>query len=186
LTAIFGRNTHRHHLYGAAADLEPAAVLSITPSWIAARGGGMQNRENPRELQTQISERRKQAIVLLEQAIQGLEEEFIPEPPPSAPEQRTPIPVESISEAALEEIRKAIIEIKSQLPTVTATNVVKAEIESDIVQITTEVERPTPRRKTIKVFLESLRDNLAKAAGAGVPALIAAVGAILAKHFNLF
>jgi hypothetical protein len=146
----------------------------------------MQNRENPRELQTQISERRKQAIVLLEQAIQGLEEEFIPEPPPSAPEQPTPIPVESISEAALEEIRKAIIEIKSQLPTVTATNVVKAEIESDIVQIATEVERPTPRRKTIKVFLESLRDNLAKAAGAGVPALIAAVGAILAKHFNLF
>ena len=84
---------------------------------------------------------------------------------------------------ALVEIREAIADIKSQLPRVVTSNVVKAEIESDIIQINTELDRPTPRRKFLKTFLESLRDNLAKAAAAS---LVAGIGAIIAKYFHVF
>jgi hypothetical protein len=42
----------------------------------------------------------------------------------------------------------------------------------------------------MKLYLESLRDNLAKAAGAatagGVVALVALVSGLLAKHFGIF
>jgi hypothetical protein len=42
----------------------------------------------------------------------------------------------------------------------------------------------------MKMYLESLRDNLAKAAGAatvgGVVGLLALVGGLLGKHFGLF
>ncbi len=94
-----------------------------------------------------------------------------------------PASEEPLFEAALTEIRNTIVEIKSQLPTLVASNAVKAEIVSDVAQIDTELERPTPRRKFLKTFLESLRDNLAKGAAAG---LVALVGAILAKIFHVF
>jgi hypothetical protein len=302
LTAIFGRNTDRYNLYSSATDLEPAPVLSITPSWIAARGGGMQNRENIHELPTQIGERKKHAIVLLEQAIQGLEEEFIPEPEPSPPAQvadhqatsnsTTPaiteahirgrllaifhdrrhnadgwVPTSAINmspdvvssqviggvcqqladvglirwnasrsgsdggfifgtakitgkgvaafeagesadidirfpsknapaatspstpddapltDAARTEIRKVISTVMAELPALTLSNSAKADITADINQIEVEIERPSPRRKFLKTFLESLRDNLAKAMATGLVALVAG---LIAKYFHLF
>ncbi len=82
LRAIFGNNTHRYRLYMSAADLEPAPVLNLTPSWIAARSTFAGDefagpRENFHGLRTLIAERKKRALALLGQAIQGLEEEFI-------------------------------------------------------------------------------------------------------------
>jgi hypothetical protein len=94
-----------------------------------------------------------------------------------------PTSEEPMSDPALIEIRDALAEIKSQLPAIATSNVIKAEIVSDIAQIDTELERPTPRRKFLKTFLESLRDNLAKAAAAGLVGLVAA---ILAKSFHVF
>ena len=93
---------------------------------------------------------------------------------------------EPMSEGVLAEIREALVEIKSELPTMAATNAVKSEIHADIIQIEAESERPIPRRHFMKLYLESLRDNLAKAAGAGTAAALAtAVAAILAKYFGV-
>ena len=76
LGALFGQGTPKFKLYRAACDLEPAPVLTITPSWIAARGGGGRNGVNVHELQQDIAERKQRAVALLEQAIKGLEEEI--------------------------------------------------------------------------------------------------------------
>jgi hypothetical protein len=78
--------------------------------------------------------------------------------------QAAPASDDGIPDATLAEIREAIAEIRSQLPAIVTSNATKAEIESDVAQISTELERLTPRRKFLKTFLESLRDNLAKAA----------------------
>jgi hypothetical protein len=64
-----------------------------------------------------------------------------------------------------------------------ASNAIKSDIHADIEQIEIETARPTPRRRFVKVFLESLRDNLAKAAAVS---LVAAIGAILGKFFGVF
>lgn len=93
-------------------------------------------------------------------------------------------PDDALSDAALEELRQAIAEIKSQLPTVSASNAVRTDIESDVAQIHAELDRPAPRRKFLRICFESLRDNLAKAAGAGAAGLITTIGLILAKHFG--
>jgi len=94
---------------------------------------------------------------------------------------------EPVPEAALTEIREALAEIKAQLPAMATSNALKSEIHADIVQIEVETERPSPRRRFMAMYLESLRDNLAKAAGAGtVAALVTAVGGILAKYFGVF
>jgi predicted nucleotide-binding protein len=78
LGAVFGQGTPKFKLYRAACDLEPAPVLTMTPSWIAARGGGGGGRNgvNVHELQQVIAERQQRAMALLEQAIKGLEEEI--------------------------------------------------------------------------------------------------------------
>jgi hypothetical protein len=52
--------------------------------------------------------------------------------------------------------------------------------DADTTKIEVETERPPTRHRFLKVFLESLRDNLAKATAAG---LVAAVATILAKFF---
>jgi hypothetical protein len=95
-----------------------------------------------------------------------------------------------MSDAALTEIREIISTIKSELPALTLSNSAKADITADINQIEVETERPTPRRRFMQLYLESLRDNLAKAAGAatagGVVALVALVSGLLAKHFGIF
>jgi hypothetical protein len=93
---------------------------------------------------------------------------------------------EPLTDAALAEIRATLATIKAQLPAVTASNTVRAEIDADVTQIATEADRPTPRRSFMKLYLESLRDNLARAAGAGTVALVAAVGGLLAKYFGVF
>jgi hypothetical protein len=94
---------------------------------------------------------------------------------------------EAVPDAALAEIRTILAEIKAQLPAITTSNALKAEIDTDITQIEVETERPSPRRQFVKIFLESLRDNLAKAAGAGAAAaLVATLGGILEKYFGVF
>jgi hypothetical protein len=95
-----------------------------------------------------------------------------------------------MSNAALTEIREVVSTIKAELPALTLSNSAKADITADISQIEVETERPTPRTRFMKLYLESLRDNLAKAAGAatagGVVALVALVSGLLAKHFGIF
>jgi|SRR5579862_221519 len=77
LTAVFGRGTPRFNLYRSACDLEPAPVLRVVPDWIGVRGGGGGHEGvNVHELQHSVAERQQQAVALLEQAIQGLEEEI--------------------------------------------------------------------------------------------------------------
>jgi hypothetical protein len=77
LAAVFGNGTPKFKLYRAAFDLEPVPVLTVVPSWIAARGGGGgHDGVNVHELQHGIAERQQRAIALLEQAIRGLEEEI--------------------------------------------------------------------------------------------------------------
>jgi hypothetical protein len=106
---------------------------------------------------------------------------------PSAPSATDDQP---ISDAALAEIRDAVSTIKAELPALTLSNSEKADIIADIKQIEIETERPTPRRPFMKLYMESLRDNLAKAAGAatagGLVTLAALVGGLIAKHFGVF
>lgn len=96
---------------------------------------------------------------------------------------------EPIPDMALNEIREALEQIKAQLPVLAVSNASKAEIDADLDQIEIETERPTPRRRLMPLFLESLRDNLAKDAGAGAAgvagALIATMGGILARYFGV-
>jgi hypothetical protein len=113
---------------------------------------------------------------VLEEEI-GDRAELAPAPPPEPTLADEPVP-----DGALTEIREALKDIKSQLATMTVSNTVKSEIHADIEQIEAETERPTPRRQFVKVFLESLRDNLAKVAATG---LVATIGAILAKFFGV-
>ncbi len=104
--------------------------------------------------------------------------------------QAAPASDDGISDAALTEIREVVSTIKAELQTLTLSNSAKADITADINQIEVETERPTPRRRFMQLYLESLRDNLAKTAGAatagGVVALVALVGSLLAKHFGIF
>jgi len=177
LAAAFGYGTDRYNRYSSAADLEPTVIGVL---YLA--GGRRPRGENIGELRMKIAERKQRAIALLQTAVQGLEEEFVPEPEPSGA-RAAPTSDDGMSDAALAEIRDGIAEIKHQLPAIVTSNAVKAEIQSDLTQIDTELERPTPRRKFLKTFLESLRDNLAKAAATG---LIAIIAGILAKSFHVF
>jgi hypothetical protein len=94
-----------------------------------------------------------------------------------------------MSDAALTDIHEAVSSIKAELPALTLSNSEKADIIADIKQIEVETERPTPRRRFMKLYMESLRDNLAKAAGAatagGLVTLAALVAGLLAKHFGI-
>jgi hypothetical protein len=91
-----------------------------------------------------------------------------------------------MSDAALTDIREVVSTVKTELPALTLSNSARSEITADIGQIEIETERPTPRKPFLKISLESLRDNLAKAAGTAAAGLVAAVTAILAKHFGLY
>jgi hypothetical protein len=101
-----------------------------------------------------------------------------------------PIHDAPLADTALTDIRQVVSAVKAGLPTLALPNSAQAEITADIGQIEIEAERPTPRRRFMKIYLESLRDNLAKAAGAatvgGGGALLALVGGLLAKHFGMF
>jgi hypothetical protein len=91
-----------------------------------------------------------------------------------------------LPEAAFDEIREALVDLRSQLSNAKISNAAKSEIESDVAQITIETERPSPRRSILKTFLESLRDNLVKIASGAVAAGIATLIGILAKYFGMF
>jgi hypothetical protein len=295
LAAAFGDGTDRYNRYSSAADLEPRVIgiLYVSP-------GSRPQVENLDELRKGIVERKQRAISLLQTAVQGLEEEFVPEPEPPRARAAPPsqdgtsdaelryrllshfyrlrqsnggfVPVDDMiitgtesvtreaiggvcrqlgeagliewigylgqghtigsaritgsgvdavergsspsieirfpltnapapsspptindapmSDAALTEIREVISTIQSELPALMLSNSAKAEITADIDQIEIETDRPTPRRRFMKIYLESLRDNLAKAVGAatagGAVGLVALIGGILAKHFGMF
>ncbi|WP_166146283.1 hypothetical protein [Methylosinus sp. RM1] len=106
---------------------------------------------------------------------------------PSAPSKVSDLP---IADATLAEIQDAVNTIKTELAALSLSNSEKGEIIADLKQIEAEAERPAPRRSFMKLYLESLRDNLAKAAGAatagGAVALAALVGSLIAKHFGIF
>jgi predicted nucleotide-binding protein len=77
LAAVFGQDTPKFKLYRPACDLEPAPVLRMVPDFVAVRGGGGgRDSVNVDELQHGIAERQRRAVVLLEQAIKGPEEEI--------------------------------------------------------------------------------------------------------------
>jgi predicted nucleotide-binding protein len=75
LAAVFGHGTDRCNRYSSAAGLEPTAIglLYVGP-------GARRQGENIGELRMKIAERKQRAIVLLESAVQGLEEELEHEP----------------------------------------------------------------------------------------------------------
>jgi hypothetical protein len=110
-----------------------------------------------------------------------------PAPAPASSSNVNDAPIPGV---ALKEIRDVVGTIKAELSALTLSNSAKADITADISQIEVETERPTPRRRFMKLYLESLRDNLAKAAGAGTAGalvtLAALVGGLLAKHFGIF
>ncbi|MGN8097364.1 hypothetical protein [Methylobacterium sp. 22177] len=83
----------------------------------------------------------------------------------------------------ISDVRILISKIESSLPALDTSNSLRNDIVSDIDQTKIEIGREKPRKKIIKVFLESLRDNLAKAAGGAV---VAAIGALIAKYFGVF
>lgn len=95
-----------------------------------------------------------------------------------------------MSIAALADIREVVSKVRTELPVLTLSNSEQADIVADIQQIEAETARPAPRQRFMKLYLESLRDNLAKAAGVatagGLVTLAALVGGLLAKHFGLF
>ena len=70
-----------------------------------------------------------------------------------------------MSDVALTDIREAVTTVKIELPALTLSNSARSEIAADIGQIEIETERPTPRKPFLKISLESLHDNLAKAVG---------------------
>jgi hypothetical protein len=92
-----------------------------------------------------------------------------------------------MSDAALTEIREVVSTIKVELATLTLSNSAKADITADINQIEIETERPTPRRRFMKLYLESLRDNVAKALGAATAGgMVALIAGLIAKYFHVF
>ena len=102
---------------------------------------------------------------------------------------RRKCPYESISDAALNEIRAAVLEIKGKLSMMRASNTVTMEISIDIRQIEEEVQRPAPSRLLLKSFLEKLKDRLmdhvTKVVHSGVTAALGILGGILAKYFGI-
>ena len=68
----------------------------------------------------------------------------------------------------LNAINEAVQAIRAELGSLSAGNSEKAEVDADLIQLAAETERPAPRRTFLKLFVESARDNLAKAGGASV------------------
>jgi hypothetical protein len=182
LAAVFGHNTVEYNRYRGAARLDRGPMSVALGSRFRASG------ENLHEVYRYLAEGKQRSILLLKQAVRGLEEEIgdraelAPAPGAESAPADEPVP-----DAALVAIRAVLEDIKGQLPGLAASNAEKSEIHADITQIEVEAERPTPRRRFLKLYLESLRDNIAKAAGLGTAtALVTAVGAILAKFFGVF
>lgn len=100
------------------------------------------------------------------------------------------VPKIAMPAEAIEDTRKAVEKLKAGLPALSLPNSVKAEIDSDIAQIEIEMERPAPRGRAIKLFLESAKDRLTELAGEAaantVAALVLLLGGLLAKHFGVF
>jgi hypothetical protein len=184
LSLVFGHNTVEYNRYKDAADLDYGpSSLRMGPAF----GGG--HYDDRQEARQYVTEGIRRSVLLLKQAVRGLEEEIADRAALLAPALAAePAPAdEPVPDAALIAIREVLEDIKDQLPSLAASNTEKSEIHADITQIEAEAERPTPRRRFMKLYLESLRDNLAKAAGLGTAtALVGAVGAILGKFFGVF
>ena len=78
LAAVFGHGTVEYDRYSPAARLDHGPVtMSVTPSWIAARGGGYSGPQDQTvEAREYIAEGKQQALGLLRQAVRGLEEDI--------------------------------------------------------------------------------------------------------------
>jgi hypothetical protein len=204
IVGIFGNGTFEHRQYRDAATLDQGPrVMQVQPDWIAARSGGFGGHrgDDLREVHGYLADGKRRSLVLLRQAVGFLEEELLDRgetvdqatlgvPPTTAPAPMPPAPAVPVEEApipvaAMTEIRDVVGGLKAELPTLTLSNSERSEITADIVQIEAEADRPAPRRRFMKMYLESLRDNLAKAAGAATVTAVVALGAILAKYFGL-
>lgn len=115
----------------------------------------------------------------------GLKIEFPPKTSDSAKSAATTA-AQPVSDSAIEATREIVNKLKTELPSLALPNSTQAEVAADLAQIEIEIERPAPRGRFTKLFLESLRDNLAKATAAGVVALLGLVGGLLAKYFGAY
>jgi predicted nucleotide-binding protein len=76
LAAVFGHNTVEYNRYDGASRLDRGPVRA-TPDWIGARSGGLDyGLETGREFHRYLEDGKQQAILLLKQAVRGLEEEI--------------------------------------------------------------------------------------------------------------
>lgn len=135
-----------------------------------------------------VADGKQEAIVLLRQAVRGFEEEIgdLAELAAPAPDPEPTLDDKPVPDAVLTAVREALEDIKTYMPARTVSYTAKSEIHADISQIEVETERPAPRRRFMVLYLESLRDNLARTAGAWTAAaLVAVVGGILAKYFGV-
>ena len=90
-----------------------------------------------------------------------------------------------VPQSVLGEISSAIEELRKHIDTLNASNASKAEISADLNQLGIEIDRPKPRRSFIKLFVESTRDNLAKAGGAGIAGAALLFGGAVARWLHL-
>jgi hypothetical protein len=205
LATAFGLGTFDHNQYRAAATLDHGPRrIRVESSWIAARTGGYRGPvgDDLREVHQYLTDGKRGSLVLLQAAVKRLQEELedLGEPiavaqAPSAvspaasgrePTRTTETQNEAVPAAAIAEIREVVDRINAELPALALANSAQAEITADIAQIKVETDRPSPRRRFLVMYLESLRDNLAKAAGAGTATvLVGLVGGLLAKYFGL-
>jgi predicted nucleotide-binding protein len=77
LSAAFGHGTVEYERYSSAARLDHGPVImSLTPDWIEARGGGSGYHDETFKVRQYITEGKQQSIVLIERAIRTLQDEI--------------------------------------------------------------------------------------------------------------
>jgi predicted nucleotide-binding protein len=118
LSAVFGYGTVEYNRYSEATQLDHGTVsMSVTPSWIAARGGGGDYRDEAREARQFVTEGKELALSSLRQAARGLEEEIELAPPPlpavrTAPKSSNKVfVVHGHDEAALQSVARFLEQI---------------------------------------------------------------------------
>jgi hypothetical protein len=76
LAAVFGHNTVEYNRYRSAARVDQGSI-AVTPDWIAARSGGLGGGYNDlHAAHKYLAEGKQRSILLLQQAVRGLEEEI--------------------------------------------------------------------------------------------------------------
>jgi predicted nucleotide-binding protein len=75
IAAVFGHGTVEYNRYRGVARLDHGPVR-VTSDWIAARSGGLGYSNDLREVHRYLTEGKQQSLLLLRQAVRGLEEEI--------------------------------------------------------------------------------------------------------------